>query len=104
MICPLCGKDGSSRDGTQSVYKNDEHDHRTYKRRGIFCFHCMKAFETIEKPTGEAYHKRPMDDAQMELLMDSVTKSRNLATWKKKRFRELRHEIHGIHRATEPNH
>ena len=50
MICPFCQHDESQ------IFRTE--DYESYRLRGRFCVKCKRLYETIEKPTGNAYNKK----------------------------------------------
>lgn len=97
MICPFCGKDGSQEDGSLRVYKNDPHDFLKVRRRGMVCGHCNAIYETEERATGEYYHKRPKDPAQLELLIESIERRTDLAREDRQKLQQVKRELRRIH-------
>lgn len=97
MICPECKKDGKHK-----VLQTDDSDFLEFKRRCRQCEFCHAKFETVEKATGHAYHKRRRTDpAQLELVIDSIQQSRDLSNEKHRRLRKVTDELRGIFNAAQ---
>ncbi len=52
MICPKCGNEFSA------IVRTDDNDGLPFVRRGRYCNHCERIYETIEKATGAYWHKK----------------------------------------------